>query len=102
MSEYLQFPILSAGMEIGKLVEGKFLPTHEFIARFGDQFTRGVLTLDDPLVDAWTRGEDLRGFNCAEAAKGKIYAIRDRCGRNLGCGKLLEGRLKNMLPTHLF
>jgi hypothetical protein len=44
----------------------------------------------------------LRGYRDEKLAKGKIYAVRDELGRNLGRGKLLADRLKNMLPTRLF
>jgi 16S rRNA (cytosine1407-C5)-methyltransferase len=102
LTRKLQFPYLSAGMELGKMIREELILSHEFVSLFGDQFSQGVLTLEDDVLDAWTRGEDLRGYRNSRMAKGKVYATRDRAGRNLGRGKLLADRLKNMLPTRLF
>lgn len=93
---------LSSGMELGRQVHADFIPSHEFVSRFGDQFTRGVLILEENYLAAWSRGEDLRGYKKEEFKPGQILAIRDEAGRNLGRGKLLADRLKNMLPTRLF
>lgn len=98
----LQFPYLSAGMELGRLVREELILSHEFVSRFGDQFSQGVMTLEDDVLDAWMRGEDLRGYQDSQRETGRMYAVRDRLGRNLGRGKLLADRLKNMLPTRLF
>lgn len=97
-----RFPFLSAGMEIGRQVRTGLIPSHEFFARFADQFTRGRLLLEDHFYDPWTRGEDVRGYPMSGVEKGLVYAVRDEAGRNLGRGKALADRLKNMLPTRLF
>jgi 16S rRNA (cytosine1407-C5)-methyltransferase len=102
LSGKVLFPSLSAGMELGKLIREELIVSHEFVSRFGDQFGQGILILEDDMLDAWMRGEDLRGYRDEKLAKGKIYAVRDELGRNLGRGKLLADRLKNMLPTRLF
>ncbi len=102
LSGKVQFPCLSAGMELGRLIREDLIVSHEFVSRFGDQFNQGVLILEDEMLDAWMRGEDLRGYRDEKLAQGKVYAIRDELGRNLGRGKLLADRLKNMLPTRLF
>jgi len=96
------FPCLSAGIELGRLIRGELAVSHEFVSRFGDQFSQGILVLKEGLLDAWMRGEDLRGYKDNRLAVGQIYAVRDEKGRNLGRGKLLSDRLKNMLPTRLF
>jgi 16S rRNA (cytosine1407-C5)-methyltransferase len=102
LSGRVQIPCLSAGMELGRLIREDLIVSHEFVSRFGDQFNQGVLILEDEMLDAWMRGEDLRGYRDEKLAQGKVYAIRDELGRNLGRGKLLADRLKNMLPTRLF
>lgn len=95
-------PWISCGLLLGKKVAGSLQPSHEFVARFGDQFRESVLVLDDQFVESWLRGEDLRGYSSPQTGQGAIVAVRDRLGRNLGRGKLLSDRLKNMLPTRLF
>jgi 16S rRNA (cytosine1407-C5)-methyltransferase len=98
----VKFPCLSAGMELGRLIREDLVISHEFVSRFGSQFRQGFLVLKKDLLDAWMRGEDLRGYRDEKFTQGTIYAIRDELGRNLGRGKLLADRLKNMLPTRLF
>lgn len=102
LSGKLQFPCLSAGMELGKMIREELILSHEFVSRFGDQFSQGILILEDEVLDAWMRGEDLRGYHDEKLVQGKIHAVRDELGRNLGRGKLLADRLKNILPTRLF
>ena len=98
----LKLPFNSAGMEFGKMVADDLVISHEMVTRFGDQFNRGVLVMDEVHFPAWLRGEDLRGYRDGQLEIGRIYIVRDRLGRNLGRGKLLADRLKNMLPTRLF
>ena len=95
-------PVLSAGFPLGKPFREGLQISHEFVSRYGDRFKSGVLLLEDGSLAAWLKGEDIRGYRCEGAQTGEIYAVRDRLGRNLGRGKLSEGRLKNMLPTRLF
>ena len=99
---FMNLPFLSAGLPLGKSLKDDVLISHEFVSRFGDSFTNGVLILEDELTSSWTRGEDIRGYKSESFSTGEIYVIRDRHGRNLGRGKLLADRLKNMLPTRLF
>jgi 16S rRNA (cytosine1407-C5)-methyltransferase len=99
---YKNLPVLYSGLPLGKPLSDQLLISHEFISRFGDQFTNGMLLLEDEFILAWVHREDIRGYKAKNFPLGKIYAVRDRHGRNLGRGKLLEGRLKNMLPTRLF
>ncbi len=95
-------PVLSAGIPLGKPFKEGLQVSHEFVSRYGDRFMNGVLLLEDAALAPWLRGEDIRGYRCEGAKTGEIYVVRDRQNRNMGRGKLLEGRLKNMLPTRLF
>jgi len=99
---FKRLPWLACGMELGKILCDGWQPSHEFVVRFGDQFQTGILVLEDEHLESWLRGEDIRGYIVNKNIKGKVLAIRDRLGRNLGRGKALEDRLKNMLPTRLF
>lgn len=100
--KFNQLPWLSGGMQLGKSFPDGWQPSHEFLSRFGSQFTKSILQLEDEYLDAWQRGEDIRGYPANSRDSGKVVLVRDRCGRNLGRGKLLADRLRNMLPTHLF
>lgn len=100
--QFPSLPIHSKGMFVGKYVSKGWQPSHEFVSRFGDLFTDSIYILEDEHYDAWIKGEDIRGINGLEGLRKKILAIRDASGRNLGRGKMLTNRLKNMLPTRLF
>jgi len=95
-------PWQSSGMALGKALPEGWQPSHEFVSRFGDQFTRGVVTLEDEHLQAWLRGEDIRGYSSEPTLRGSVVALRDAHGRNLGRAKVLGDRLKNLLPTRLF
>ena len=100
--QFPELPVHSMGMLIGKYFPKGWQPSHEFVSRFGDLFTENIYILDNEHQDAWIRGEDIRGIDKSEGITGKILVIRDSNGRNLGRGKMLSNRLKNMLPTRLF
>jgi 16S rRNA (cytosine1407-C5)-methyltransferase len=95
-------PWLSSGMPLGKALPGGWQPSHEFVSRFGEQFNKGVLVLGEEYLPAWERGEDMRGYQASEGLLGKVVAVRDESGRNLGRGKVIARRLKNLLPTRIF
>ena len=97
-----RIPWISCGMLLGRRFSGSWQPSHEFVARFGDHFKQQALTLDGRDVDAWLRGEDLRGFSGGQGTGSSYWVVRDGLGRNLGRGKILSDRLKNLLPTRLF
>ena len=99
---FSKLPLLSAGLPLGKPFKEGLQIAHEFVSRFGDRFTNGILILADEFMASWLRGEDIRGYRSNGTPMGEIYAVRDRFGRNLGRGKLSADRLKNMLPTRLF
>lgn len=100
--QFPELPVLSMGMLAGKYFPKGWQPSHEFVSRFGDLFTENIFVLGKEHHDAWIRGEDIRGIIKSEESTGKILVIRDASGRNLGRGKMLSNRLKNMLPTRLF
>jgi 16S rRNA (cytosine1407-C5)-methyltransferase len=95
-------PMLSMGMLAGINTSHGWEPSHEFVSRFGDQFTDNVYILDDTHLATWLRGADIRGIDGGGALIGKILAIRDAKGRNLGRGGMQAKRLKNMLPHRIF
>lgn len=102
LSHFKGLPWISSGMPLGKTLPQGWQPSHEFVSRFGDRFTRGLLILAEGYLLAWQRGEDIRPYSGERELRGKVCALRDESGRNLGRGKLLEDRLKNLLPTRIF
>ncbi len=100
--QFPELPVHSMGMLAGKYFPKGWQPSHEFVSRFGDLFTERIYILGNEHHDAWLRGEDIRSIVSPSNQIGKILVIRDVNGRNLGRGKMLSTRLKNMLPTRLF
>jgi len=100
--QFPELPIHSMGMQIGKYFPKGWQPSHEFVSRFGDSFTENIYVLGNEFHEAWLRGEDIRNSVRPSSQIGKFLAIRDASGRNLGRGKMLSKRLRNMLPTRLF
>jgi 16S rRNA (cytosine1407-C5)-methyltransferase len=93
---------LSSGMLLGSRTEKGWMLSHEFTARFGNQFTDGIVILDEDRLPEWERGADIRGLHTTGDLNGKMVVVRDASGRYLGRGKLLANRLRNLLPTRLF
>ena len=70
----------------------------DFILRFGDKFTKTILTLDPGQEKPWLEGMELRNLEYPSGFQGKILAVRSSTGLNLGAGKANPGRLRNLLP----
>jgi NOL1/NOP2/fmu family ribosome biogenesis protein len=49
----------------------------------------------------WISGRDIRHPQNEQAPKGQYLLVNDQDERNLGLGKLLPKRLRNMLPRGL-
>ena len=93
---------LSTGMLLGSQTDKGWMLSHEFTTRFGSQFTHSVVVLDEDSLPEWERGADIRGLDANKELIGRMVVVRDASGRNLGRGKLLANRLRNLLPTRLF
>ena len=100
--KFNELPWISYGMRLGKFLPGGWQPSHAFAARYGHSFTRGIVYLRESQTNNWIKGADIRGYECDPSQRGKVFAVRDHLERNLGLGKALERRLRNLLPTRLF
>ncbi len=94
-------PVQSLGLPFGEQAPDGFIPSHEWVARCGMRFTAGRCTLPADQLPAWLRGEDIQGRPDAAAPVGSIVAVFDETGQLLGRGKVLSGRLKNLLPRRV-
>ncbi len=74
--------------------------SHEFCSRFGKEFTSGKIILPEEKVASWLCGVDQLGLILPKEVN-PIVAVFDADGRNLGRGKILSDRLKNLLPRRL-
>ena len=99
---FISLPVLSKGMMIGKAMPRSWQMSHAFASRFGDRFTEKIYPLNSEFLNAWRRGEDIRGISPSVGLTGEVVLVSDGTGNNLGRAKVLTDRLKNMLPTRLF
>jgi len=102
---YHNFPslqVISTGLCLGKLINNKMIVSHDFVARFGSGFKRGTLQIGTEYLLTWISGQDIHPFPINPEDAGKIIVVKDEAGRNLGRGKTINNRLKNLLPHRLF
>ncbi|NLN69439.1 MAG: hypothetical protein GX142_01435, partial [Chloroflexi bacterium] len=96
--QFITLPFEYIGMRIGQWVGEQFQPSLEFASRFGHQFTRGKTQLNHAQVAQWVEGRDIRKPETGLTPQGQYLLVTDETGRNLGVGKLLSQRLRNLLP----
>lgn len=101
LEQFAQFPVQSLGLGLGEEAPAGFVPSHEWTARFGMRLSAGICRLPPERLPAWLRGEDLQGRPDCSLPPGSIAIIQDEEGRVLGRGKILAGRLKNLLPHRI-
>ena len=98
LSEFQTLPYEYIGMPVGRIIGEELEPSSEFISRFGHLFTHGMIQITEADVPQWIAGRDIRHPNSPLKANGQYLLVTDPAGRNLGLGKLLPKRLRNMLP----
>jgi len=98
LQRFVSLPYEYIGMPLGRWIDGQIEPSHDFISRFGQRFTRGMIHINEKYVDQWIDGRDIRNPDTDLTPCGQYLIVKDREGRNLGTGKLLPKRLRNMLP----
>lgn len=101
LSRFADLPCVLVGFPIGERSEEGIVPSHELAARFAPFFTSGRLTLSENQAAFWLAGRDLRGHGMGQYPMGRVVIVEDSRGRFLGRGKVLEGRLRNLLPRRL-
>ena len=99
LARFASLPYASLGFPVGKLMGTELELSFEMVSRFGDAFRTNIWEIPDEYREAWLSGAELRGVTLAGVKLGSVIAIRDSLGRNLGAGKALPGRLRNLLPS---
>lgn len=99
LDRFESLPYASIGFPLGKWIGDELELSFEMVSRFGDSFQSNIWEIPVEYVDTWLSGADLRGFQLKGIKLGTVVAIRDSLGRNLGAGKALPGRLRNLLPS---
>ena len=89
--------VLRAGVFVGSVQKGRFIPEHHLFTAFGARCTnREELTLADPRVTDYLSGREMVA---STAADGWCCVTVD--GYPLGGGKVSAGRVKNHYPKAL-
>ncbi len=101
LTYFQSLPFHTLGMILAKYSGSSLILSQEFISRFGRDFSRGFITIEDELVHGWLSGRDIRNFNPPSMLNGSIVLVKDFRGRILGSGKILAGRVRNLLPKRL-
>jgi len=96
LENFVSLPYEFIGMPLGRWLKDRLEPSHEFISRFGHLFSHGKLVLKQDLVSQWISGRDIRNPDFTQNITGQYVMVIDRFGRNLGLGKVLSNRLRNM------
>lgn len=100
LQNFSTLPYYALGLPLGRLFSGELEVTAEFIGRYGSEFSQGFLVLTSEQVKPWLNGLDLRDPKNIAPAGSNVLAIRDQEGHNLGAGKIIPGRLRNLLPNY--
>ena len=101
LSHFQTLPYHTLGMVLGKQAPKGFIPSHEFISRFGYEFRTGFLTIPQEYIQEWIAGRDIRGYKVSGIKNGSVVVVKDLLGRNLGSGKVLANRIRNLLPARI-
>ena len=101
LAHFGDLPVISAGMLVAEEKGGELTPSHEFVSRFGRQFRHGRLVIPVDAAQGWLQGQELRGRHGAGLPRRAVVLIEDDLGRPLGRGKLLDNRVRNLLPRRL-
>lgn len=96
-TEFYSLPVQSAGLLVGEESPDGFIPAHEFVSRFFDQFNCEKVILNAEESVQWLRGKDLE----KQVNLSGLVLLVDEEGRFLGRGKISRGKVKNLLPRRL-
>jgi 16S rRNA (cytosine1407-C5)-methyltransferase len=97
LSLLANLPAVTAGMLIAERKGGKLIPSHELVSRFADRFTAGRLTISVQDGERWLMGHELQRRNMQAG----VVLVQDERGRQLGRGKVVGKRIRNLLPRRL-
>ena len=98
------FSVFAAGVCVGELERGRFIPHHQLFSAYGDLFARRInLSLDDERVEKYLCGLEISadGMVCEKGARDSGFAAVIIDGAAVGGGKVSGGACKNHYPKGL-
>lgn len=101
LERFGSLPVQSAGILLGEWVGEEFIPSHEWVLRFGEKCANWLEPLDDERFMQFSAGEDLEGYSGVMGRNNSIHVIQDRHGRIAGRGKVVGETLKNLSARQL-
>jgi 16S rRNA (cytosine1407-C5)-methyltransferase len=101
LEQFRSLPVQSAGMLLGEWEGETFVPSHEWVLRFGAQCVDCLVELDDYQFAIFIRGEDLMGYMDRIHSASEIRVVMDRFGRVAGRARVMPDRLKNLSARQL-
>jgi len=100
LEQFADLPLESAGLTLAEASPAGWIPSHEWVSRFGTRYLNHRVNLDEAQTQSWLHGEDLFDFS-APSSLGQVLIVSAPDGLILGRGKVLKDRLKNLLPRRL-
>ncbi len=101
LKRFRNLPVQSAGILLGEYEGDDFVPSNEWVLRFGNQCEAILAKLDEDQFDVFCGGEDLPDYTDALATRASMRIILGSDGRIAGRGRLQSGRLKNLSSKQL-
>ncbi len=101
LDKFHGLPLSSAGILLGQDTPDGFLPSHEWVSRFGSQCTRNIVRLDEKESESWMIGADLETRGSPVKQGNQYRIVMNVEGMVMGCGKVTATGLRNLLPRRL-
>ncbi len=101
LERFRVLPVQSAGLLLGEDTPEGFLPSHEWVSRFGKDCHRCTLILDSENVKRWLNGENLELTLPVDVVNETYLILMNEDGQVLGRGKVSKNGIKNLMPRRL-
>jgi len=100
LEQFSGLPCQLLGLKLAEEGPEGLAPAHDWVARFGADFTNGRVQIPAEMVAPWLRGEDL-AFSPSDFGQHGVVVMFDPDNRLLGRGRVQADRIKNLLPRRL-
>ncbi|HPS41501.1 MAG TPA: hypothetical protein PK040_02775 [Anaerolineaceae bacterium] len=101
LEQFPTLPVQSAGLLLGERLPDGFLPSQEWVTRFGSSCRQNILPLDATASNKLLSGEPvIEGVDLPRSAA-KYQVVLNQENYPLGCVKVTGRGLKNLLPRRL-
>jgi 16S rRNA (cytosine1407-C5)-methyltransferase len=101
LEQFCSLPVQSAGMLLGEWEGDAFIPSHEWVLRFGARCVDCLVELDDEPFARFGQGDDLEGYEDRANSVTEIRVVMDKLERVAGRGRMMPDRLKNLSSRQL-